>query len=103
MNSIFTRNKKHFSSLLRSSRLNEMTLSEYKTIYQRVNDLKKIKKHGVLYDWDNADFDRNLGWLCVQQYIASPLKEEGCVSIFTSLEELPQEQVSKFKHLFNSK
>ena len=106
MNKAFQRNKKKLTLELHSACLNEMMLNEYrrarKSIIESRKLSKKAKKFGVIYDWDNAEFDHDFGWLSVQQLICSPNQEEGFISIFTSLEDIPLDQVAKFEHFFVS-
>ena len=89
MNKIFLKNKKRLTHLIHSARLNEMTLNEYIIILKRRHESKKLhkktKKFGVMYDWENAEFDKELGWLYVQEFICAPTKEAGFISIYTNL------------------
>jgi len=97
-------NKKRLTKVIQSARANEMTLREYLIILNRVKESvklrKKGKKFGVEYDWQNAEFDKNLGWLMVPQVINSVNREQGFISIFMSSEELPTEQQSLYAHYF---
>lgn len=104
MYKIFKISKKRLTATLHSARINEMTLIEYRFTLRRVQESKalrkKVKKFGVELDWANAEFDPELGWLMVQEYIKSKKDKEGFVATFTNIDDLPEEVKPMFESKF---